>query len=149
MTTVHSLEDAALLSNNDSSSPTLTGTSGKKTFPPLVPGLILPCNAFHLLNIEDSATIFLTALIEVSLKILSVKFIHAKWFTSYFCFYSALSLIIYHTKTSFLTIHQMCCVYSLCLILGPISNFSYLLNPTDYPTCSCRSYLLNHPDCTQ
>lgn len=74
MTTVHSPEDVALLSNNDSSFSILTVTSGKKTLPPLVPALILSRIAFHLLNTENSTPRFLTAFTVVSLKIISVKF---------------------------------------------------------------------------
>lgn len=138
MTTVHSPENAALLSKNDSSSSALTGISGKKTLPPLVPALIFPCIAFHLLNSGDQTTMFPTAFTEVSLKITSVKlsrlamkFIHAKWFTSYFSvFCLALSLIIHYTKLGFFTIHQIVLVFIptvLYLDLFPFSIFSLLL----------------------
>lgn len=137
MTTVHSPENAALLSKNDSSSPALTGISGK-TLPPLVPALIFPCIAFHLLNSGDQTTMFPTTFTEVSLKIKSVKlsrlamkFIHAKWFTSYFSvFCLALCLIIHHTKLGFFTIHQIVLVFIptvLYLDLFPFSIFSLLL----------------------
>lgn len=66
--------------------------------------------------------------------------------TSSLSLFSSISYYIHHTKLGFLTIHQMCCVYSLCLILGPISFF-YFLNSTDYLTCSPRSHLLDHTDC--